>query len=183
MTPCRALLAALSAVALVAGVVAIQRALDAGPVYSVDQVRVGLVNNPRAWLGRTIRVRGIVPSYYCPGPISLSCPPAPSTTLHSVARASDRSLPLFFGSAEGEASLFQSEPILRSLLPGPQHLLRGRAAVYRVRLQALAGDVCGYWPCYVTVLIDAAPDPLLRPLPPIQPVTDPPSAAMATAAR
>lgn len=173
MTPCRALLAILLAAALVAGVVAIQRALDVGPVYSVDQVRVGLVSNPRAWLGRTLQVRGIVPSYYCPGPISVSCPSTPSTTLHSVARASERSLPLFFDSADAGTSLLQGEPILRSLLPGPQHLLRGRAAVYRVRLQAPAGDVCGYWPCYVAVLIDAAPDPLLRPLPPIQPVTDP----------
>jgi len=169
MTPCRVLLAALSAVALVAGVVAIRRALDAGPVYSVDQVRAGLVSNPRAWLGRTLQVRGIVPSYYCPGPISLSCPPAPSTTLHSVARTSERFLPLFFGSANGEASIFRSVPIFHSLLPGPQHLLRGRAAIYRVRLQSLASDACGYRPCYVAVLIDAAPDPLLRPLPTSRP--------------
>jgi hypothetical protein len=169
MTRRLALLAVLLAATLVAGAVAIQRALDSGPVYSVDQVSAGLVRDPHAWLGRTLLVRGIVPAYYCPGPISVSCPPTPPTTLHSAARASGRSLPLFFGSADPGTSILQSEPILRSLLPGPQHLLRGRAAVYRIRVQTLGGDVCGYWPCYAAVLIDAAPDPLLRPLPRIHP--------------
>jgi hypothetical protein len=33
--------------------------LDRGRVYSVAQVQAGLVDQPEAWVGRTVRVRGI----------------------------------------------------------------------------------------------------------------------------
>src|SRR5207237_4394068 len=51
---------ALAGVGVVAAVVGLVLAVvtPAGPVYTVAQVAAGLAHHPRAWVGRTVTVRG-----------------------------------------------------------------------------------------------------------------------------
>src|SRR5438105_1189254 len=48
---------------------------DSGPTYTVAQVRAGLLHKPRAWVGRTVLVHGMLYTGFCPA--GASCPYMP----------------------------------------------------------------------------------------------------------
>jgi hypothetical protein len=121
---------------------------QAGAVYSVQEVQLGLAHDPAAWLGRTLRVRGMVYSASC------SCRDrAPSlfdrdgaSMLHVAGWEPD---PLL--------AALRRLPLVGGLVPGPQVARGGVLATYRVRLLAAPAATCDAVPCYQAMLLDAAP--------------------------
>lgn len=53
-------LALVTVIAIGGAIAAVRAVTPSGPVYSVAQVAAGLLRHPRAWAGRTVRVRGDV---------------------------------------------------------------------------------------------------------------------------
>ena len=106
-------------------------------VYTVAQVRAGLARNPRAWVGRTVLVRGtmVVMVFACPyGGDGFKCgalrweeldpdAPGPQPLILAPAPAS----PLL--------ALVHRLPLVGSLMPWPRPLREG-PGVYRVQLRA-----------------------------------------------
>ena len=121
-----------------AGLIQVARsdtALD--KVYTVAQVRAGLARNPRAWVGRTVLVRGtmVVMVFACPyGGDGFKCgalqweeldpdAPGPQPLILAPAPAS----PLL--------ALVHRLPLVGPLMPWPRPLREGPGA-YRVQLRA-----------------------------------------------
>jgi hypothetical protein len=153
-----------------------------GPVYTVAQLRAGLADNPRAWIGRTLLVRGVAI-----GPIGLSCPPNASCPLAwpalidagagngptlplvavSVGRvlripsvSVGRVLPLSLGPADPLLALLRRLPLVGRLVPGPQVLRWGKPTIYRVQVQDVAGPSPNAALPYRVLLLDPGPYPL-----------------------
>jgi hypothetical protein len=154
------LLIALLGLALSSSVVipiAISDRVPQGPVYAVVQVQAGLAEHPQAWVGRTVRVRGLVKS--CPyvrhGPCARWQPALSDTS--TVALSIDvEPLPLVRGSASPLLAGLRRVPFLGSLTPAPQELRWDTPTIYRVQLRT---GSCGMaqLPCYEALLLDAGP--------------------------
>jgi hypothetical protein len=111
-----------------------------GPVYRVAVVQVGLARHPDAWMGRPLWVRGV--AHACGFPAEFDgCPPA--ALVDAAAQASGRPLWLAPGDASPLRTLLRHIPVLARVAPAPQVLHWGEVATYRVRLQAIAGSLCG----------------------------------------
>jgi hypothetical protein len=128
------------------------------PVYTVSELRAGLTDNPRAWLGHTMLVRGVALGPACPP--NASCVFAWPALVDVDATGPGSSVPLSMGPANSLLALLRRLPLVGRLVPGPQLLRWGRPAVYRVQV----GHAAGTSPNgtrgtrhYEAVLLDPAP--------------------------
>jgi hypothetical protein len=155
---------------------AVQRAKDAGsgPVYTVAEVISGLAHKPKVWMGRTIRVRGVINATYCDvtAPCALSrLEPSQVYTVAGGGRfvleerrgASDSlnalqraSLLLALGSADPLRSMLRRLPVLENVLLSTQQFTYGVPHIFRLRLQPRPCAWPGWW-CVEGVLLDTVP--------------------------
>jgi len=96
------------------------------PVYTVSELRAGLAENPRAWLGHTMLVRGVALGPACPP--NASCVFAWPALVDADATGPGSSVPLSMGPANSLLALLRRLPLLGRLVPGPQLLRWGRPA-------------------------------------------------------
>ena len=129
-------------------------------VYTVAQVRAGLARNPRAWVGRTVLVRGtmVVIDFACPyGGDGFKCTPIHWEELDPDAPG-PQPLILAPASASPLLTFLQRLPLVGSSMPWAQSLREG-PGVYRVQLRAPAH--CPFPSanpsCASALLLDARP--------------------------
>jgi hypothetical protein len=126
----------------------------------VSQVHAALTQQPASWIGRTVKVRGILegPFVFCGA--TRPCPP-PTLGLIDAENESigpDHYLPVLAGPPVQPWAFLRRLPALSRFLPAPQQLHFGLMALYRVRLQA-APDLCSRNHdilCYEGIVLDAA---------------------------
>jgi hypothetical protein len=130
-----------------------------GPLYSVAQVQARLADDPHAWVGRTVQVRGLAVGCLASrsAPPLLSCGRWPAYLLDSDSAGAGGSLPLAWASQDGLRAFWLRVAPVGGLLPPPQTPRWGMPATYRVQLRATA---CSLAPCYAAILLDDAPGPL-----------------------
>ncbi len=139
----RRIVLVLAALALVVAIIMAtgQRPTPAGAVYTVAQVRAGLARNPRAWVGRTILVRGLVMRCrLVEGCVALP-PGIPRVGLVDgipiieMPRAAvlSQALPLQVGE-DPFRSFLRLIPLLRRVVPTPRQLSPAQPTTYRVHL-------------------------------------------------
>jgi hypothetical protein len=147
--------ATLVVAAIISGavLVAVPSHLTADPVYTVAGIQAGLRHAPDQWLGRTLLVRGTV------APLTLPCTSiACSQALEdNQPVATDPPLPLTAPSPDRLLDAARALPFAGHLMPARQQVHWDGPAVYRVRLQEAPAALCGYAPCRVAILLDAAP--------------------------
>jgi hypothetical protein len=119
-------------------------------VYTVSAVVAGLYQNPQAWIGRTVRLRGIVRSCGT----SWSCHGSTAYLEDSGTQEDDRShqLQLVPGPPDPSMHFWRQLPGLSAVLPRPQRLNGVIPSIYRVTLTA---DMCAV--CFEGIVQDAAP--------------------------
>jgi hypothetical protein len=131
-----------------------------GPVYAVAQVQAGLADQPPAWTGRSVWVRGVaVPCPWRGGTARLwQCA---DDSLILVADPRDplaEPLPLSPAAPTGVQALVRRLSLLHDLVKRSQAVPVDRRARFRVHVQLLAAQSCGgRSPCYEAVLQGAAP--------------------------
>jgi hypothetical protein len=143
------------------GIMAIQDRTDVGgPTYTVNQVAGGLRFQPRAWLGKTVKVTGVV---------SMNFLPCPSKSNSS--RICDESYMLteFPQGARSDSLILHPQPDrfleqLRGLpgigqfFPRPQPMVG--VITLKVKLElASTSFLCSVGPCYCGEVSDAGPGP------------------------
>lgn len=117
-------------------------------VYTIAVLREQLARKERAWLGRTLLVRGVVAN--C-GPLNA----APAPCLEEGGAGVVDPLPLVWGEQDLVRAFFRPVPFLSRLITGAQTVRWGETAVYRVQLQVQAGVYCGVPVCYSALLLNA----------------------------
>jgi hypothetical protein len=134
------------------------------PVYSVARVQAGLVDQPQAWLGRPVLVRGLAREVVGYTVLPGCRRPWTCTTIQRTWRLTDpgtpdpaRGLPLAWGSPDQLRALLRPVPLLGCSIPRPQEADPGRAATYRIQLRMAPARSCATPTCYEAVLLDAAP--------------------------
>ncbi|HWE60118.1 MAG TPA: hypothetical protein VHB98_00250 [Chloroflexota bacterium] len=130
------------------------------PVYSVGRIRAVLTQDPKAWIGRTVLVRGILqgPFVFCGA--TRPCPPAVLGLIdgENESVAPDQLLPVAAGSPVPLWAVLRRVPLAGTLLPAPQQMRFGLMTTYQLRLRAapaLCGGNTGLL-CYEGVVVDAA---------------------------
>jgi len=143
-------------------VVPVVGAPTAPPIYTVAQVQRGVQHDPRAWTGRTVRVRAVSGTQYCADRAGRHC-----VVEIGDAGSLDTPAPLALGTEDAVLSVLRRLPLVGSTMPGPQVLHTGRTAVYRIAV--LVHPVCTVRPCSDAgypaarlLLVDAAPAPTDR---------------------
>jgi hypothetical protein len=128
----------------------IQSRAGPDPVYSVAQVNTYFADNPRAWRGRQIRVRGIgggcIPWV---APRDAPCVDEGPELVELRAGTLVAALPLICGQDPPLPRYVRELPWLGRLLPAPQMLHPGTLAVYRIQLPRIPG--------YEALLLDSLP--------------------------
>jgi hypothetical protein len=127
-----------------------------GPVYAVAPVQAGLAEQPRVWVGRTVRVRGWAEACLAArgAPPRLSCARWPAYLVDADAAGVSGTVPLAWESQGAGWAFLRRLPWLRGLVPPPPTPRWNQPATYRVQLRAA---VCGVAPCYEADVLDAAP--------------------------
>lgn len=129
-----------------------------GPVYSVARVRGQLARDPRAWVGRVVRLRAR--AELCPAEIAdegAGCGPAHPVLAPPDAADAAEPLPLAAVPDPPLPALLRRLPPLAGMLPAPQRVDWGSVAVYRVRLATAVCDPYQPPPCYAAQLLAGAP--------------------------
>jgi hypothetical protein len=129
------------------------------PVFSVSQIRADLARYPKYWVGRTVRVRGILqgPFTFCGA--TRPCPPSLWGLIDAENESvtPDRLLPVVAGAPAPLWAALRHLPMVATLEPAPQLLRFGLPTIYRLQLRAAptlcAGDT--RLPCAEGVLVDA----------------------------
>jgi hypothetical protein len=149
----------LVAVALVAGILQATGGGAGGAAYTVARLRAQLHQDPAAWVGRTLWVRGRIGG--CPGippPAAQSaCQEWDRYYLTDTAAPATEPLPVELGNPGPLLAALRRLPLAGRLLPGEQQIRWGLLASYRVRVRAAPALVCRRPPCYEALLPDAAP--------------------------
>jgi hypothetical protein len=133
-----------------------------GPVYSVATVQAGLADQPQAWVGRTVRVRGLAELCLAGGsagdlPLFQSCSQwPPSLADPDSGDAREPPLPLTWDT-QSQLDWLRSVPLLSRLVPPAPAPHPWTLAMYQVRLQRAPARLCGVPTCYEAQLVDAAP--------------------------
>jgi hypothetical protein len=132
---------------------------QAGALYSVQEVQMGLAHDPDAWLGRTVWVRGIAARDSCRSLTpSLAGTTCRDWRLGLFDAAGAAPLPLTLGAPNPLLALLRRLPLAGQLVPPPQVVQWGAVATYRVQLRAAPAGPCASPACYEALLLDAAPD-------------------------
>jgi hypothetical protein len=120
-------------------------------VYSVAQVRAGLVDHPQAWVGQTVQVRGV--AWPCLGRAT-----GPCLVRSPILTDPEADAGLAFAPQRANLLLafIRTVPLVGKLLPPGQRLHWGELASHRVQIRDVPLVSCTYWPCYEVVLVDAA---------------------------
>jgi hypothetical protein len=157
------LLAGAPALVLVACVVlaAVHTQRAQGAVYTVAQVQAGLADHPRAWLGWTVRVRGLVVPCQADTadpnlPPFQSCGGWPLDLLDSGSPGTGAFLRLSWSTQNPLLAAVRRLPLVGRLLPAPAAPARTTLATYRVRLRVAPSAVCSGTPCYEALVLDTA---------------------------
>jgi hypothetical protein len=136
------------------------------PLYTVAQARAGLVHDPRAWLGHTLWLRGVVTEpcsilasqaaySYCASreqPVLLdteslgAAPPQPRVALR-----------LAWAGLDPLLTVVRRAPLAGRFAPAPQVVHWGVVATYRVRLRTMSDGQHSAALCYEAAVLDAAP--------------------------
>jgi hypothetical protein len=162
----------------------------ASPVYTVTELRGSLRQDPGAWVGHVVLVRGTVTGcgfgLPCPAVMVVRCTTRgpcrplgpPGMMLVDQPTASWlRGLPVQLGAENPQLAFLRHLPLVGRVVPPPQVVHWGIPAVYRVQLQPWQWSVCGSSPCYEAVLEDAAPVVPIIPMPPLRAPPMPPQPA------
>ncbi len=123
-----------------------------GPVYTVADLRQRVVQAPRAWMGRTVRVRALVLLYR-----TRSDPFTWRTHLLLIdpgAAGWVGRMPLVLGAADPVLAMLRRLPLVGPIVPHGQQARWTTAMSYRIELQARPSPSCPA--CYEAVLLDAA---------------------------
>lgn len=131
----------------------------AGPVTTVAAVRAGLRHAPRSWMNRPIYVRAIVDvaCAFALYPGTYTCGTLQPAMFDAEGTEGAAPLPVVLLPQQRNLLLLRRLPLAGQLVPPPQALLWGRAAVYRVEVRAAAHPGCHPATCYEALLLDAAP--------------------------
>jgi hypothetical protein len=158
------LLVALAGLALTSSVliiIAVGSQVSHGPVYTVAQVQAGLADRPRAWVGRTVLVRGIAQLFVShtkrPGcELSPLCFVVQATwRLDDPRKPGLVGLPLQWGAANPRRALLRHIPLVGLVVPRQQVAEPDLAATYQIQLRTAPPDSGATPPCYEAVLLDA----------------------------
>jgi hypothetical protein len=132
---------------------------DQGLVYSVAQVQAGLANQPQAWVGRTVRVRGVVGG--CPYKVAGPCASWQPELREPAPRSTEAGAGLVLvpvpARSDALTALLRRIPWVRMLVRGPQVVQWDIAATYQVELRTMPASQCGGAPCYEAGLQAVAP--------------------------
>jgi hypothetical protein len=120
-------------------------------VYTVSEVQAGLVRAPGLWIGRTVRVQGVVVGGRQWRDTRDGWTMIVQPQLIDPAGTGD--LPLSRDSSGRRLRWLRGLPLLGRLLPRPQTLVWDQRATYRLELRTVAGRACP--DCYEAVLLDA----------------------------
>ena len=131
-----------------------------GAVYSVAQVQAGLADHPQAWVGRTVRVRGMAePCPWWGGTARLwQCADEPLILVSDPADLVAEPLPLSRLAPDALLAVLRALPLLHDLVARSRAVPVFTPARFGVRLHRLAAQSCGgRSPCYAVVLLAVAP--------------------------
>ncbi len=133
------------------------RASDA--IYTVAAVRTGLEHAPGAWVNRTVRVRAILAQdcnvdLY---PLDQVCRTLQPALFDADATPGAAPFPVVIAPLPPHLLFLRHFPLVDQLVPAPQYLQWGTAAVYRVQFRAEAHPKCHATTCYEALLPDVAP--------------------------
>jgi hypothetical protein len=119
----------------------VHRLAASGPTYTVAQVQAGLLHNPRAWLGRTVLVHGVLYRGFCPA--GAFCPYMPPVLADPGAGTANAIL-VYWRFTNPMVGFLETLPLVGPLID--RHL--GGVGVYRVQLQPAIQSRCGRPTCY-----------------------------------
>lgn len=134
-------------------------------VYSVAQVQAGLADHPQAWIGRTVRVRGMAdPCPFQGGTTRLwQCADEPFILVPGPADPAAEPLPLSALAPDTLLAVLRALPLLRAVAPPPDPMALSQAvpvfrpARFRVQVRRLTAQSCaGRSPCYAAELLAVA---------------------------
>ncbi len=135
------------------GALAAARSTQGAVIYTVVGLQRQVLHEHRdRWMGRTVLVQGIVPSY-------LGFPPPERGPLHlvllDVTQRQGRlgALPLTRGGENPALQRWRDVPLIGRLLPPPHVLAWGEPVVYRVTLQPRPDTSCDL--CFTAEITDA----------------------------
>lgn len=137
-----------------------RRAVAPGPVYALAQVQAGLADHPRAWVGRTVWVRGMAePCPWWGGTTRLwQCADEPLILVADPAGQVAEPLPLSQPAPNALLAVLRGLPLLHDLVARWRAVPVFTPARFRVRIHSLAAPACGgRSPCYEVLLLDTAP--------------------------
>lgn len=128
---------------------------NSAPVYAVSTLQTGLEQDPWAWLGRTLLLRGIAVG--CSHPAALytaSCPPV--GLLDARAAVPFTVIDLQWGAEDPGRALWRRLPLLGRFAPTPQTVHWLVPATYRVRIVRQPAWSCGSSHCDGAMILDSA---------------------------
>jgi hypothetical protein len=126
------------------------------PMYSVAQVQTGLMDQPQAWVGRAVRVRGMAEP--CPlregTAILWQCADDPLILVPAAADRVTAPLPLSRVTLDGISAILHGLPLLQDIVTTPRAVPQFTPARFVVRLRSQPAQACGdRAPCYEAVLL------------------------------
>jgi hypothetical protein len=131
----------------------------AGPVYALAHVQAGLADQPPAWVGRTVWVRGLAEScpWYGDTARLWQCADDPFILVPDPAGQVATPLPLSQPTPDVLLAVLRCLPLLHDLVARSLAVPIDTLARFRVQVHSLPAQACGgRSPCYEAVLRDAA---------------------------
>jgi hypothetical protein len=128
-------------------------------IYTLTALRTQLQREPLAWLNKTVHVRALLTSCRDVAPVAGSSPCQDRQVALLDPQATHRTwkLPVLLGSAPPMLTVLRQVPLLGDLVPAPQVLRWGTAAVYAVQLRRAPCSQPGGPACFAALLLDAGP--------------------------
>jgi hypothetical protein len=125
----------------------INRLAASGPTYTVAQVQAGLLYHPRAWVGRTVLVHGMLYMGFCPA--GARCPSMPPVLADPGAGTANAIL-VYWRFTNPMVGFLETLPLVGPLVD--RHL--GGVDLYRLQLQPGIQSRSGYPTCNRALLVD-----------------------------
>jgi len=127
-------------------------------VYSVVEVQSRLAHDPKAWVGRTVLVRGLIERCVASRSVRARqpCDKWPAVLVDPGSFGVSAPLPLMWGSLDPLLAFLRELPLVSWLVVPPQAPHWWTLATYRVQLRAAPQDLCSAGACYEALLLDAA---------------------------